>query len=55
MSKGDVAHQSFIDEIVYRRLKEKEQVMMDAIEGPMLVPEYTDDYLEDVKKIVFGE
>ncbi|MBN2920117.1 MAG: helicase, partial [Lactobacillus sp.] len=55
MSKGDVAHQSFIDEMVYRRLKEKEQVMMDAIEGPMLVPEYTDDYLEDVKKIVFGE
>ena len=55
MSKGDVAHQSFIDEMVYRRLKEKEQIMMDAIEGPMLVPEYTDDYLEDVKKIVFGE
>lgn len=41
--------------MVYRRLKEKEQIMMDAIEGPMLVPEYTDDYLEDVKKIVFGE
>lgn len=52
MSKGDTAHQSFIDEMVYRRLKEKEQVMMDAIEGPMLVPEYEDDYIEDVKKIV---
>ena len=52
MSKGDTAHQGFIDEMVYRRLKEKEQVMMDAIEGQMLVPEYTDDYLEDVKKIV---
>lgn len=52
MSKGDTAHQGFIDEMVYRRLKEKEQVMMEAIEGQMLVPEYTDDYLEDVKKIV---
>lgn len=52
MSKGDTAHQGFIDEMVYRRLKEKEQVMMDAIEGQMLVPEYTDDYLEEVKKIV---
>lgn len=52
MSKGDTAHQGFIDEMVYRCLKEKEQVMMDAIEGQMLVPEYTDDYLEDVKKIV---
>ncbi|KRM20383.1 SNF2 family N-terminal domain protein [Ligilactobacillus hayakitensis DSM 18933 = JCM 14209] len=52
MSKGDTAHQGFIDEMVYRRLKEKEQVMMEAIEGQMLVPEYTDDYLEDVKKMV---
>ena len=52
MSKGDVAHQGFIDERVYRRLKEKEQVMMNAIEGSMLVPEYKDNYIEDVKKIV---
>ena len=52
MSIGDTAHQGFIDERVYRRLKEKEQVMMDAIEGSMLVPEYEDDYLEDVKKVV---
>lgn len=44
----------FIDEKVYRRLKEKEQVMMDAIGGPMLVSEYEDDYLEEVKKIVLG-
>lgn len=55
MTKGDISHQGFIDEMVYRRLKEKEQVMIDAIEGPMLVPEYEDDYLEDVKKIVFGK
>lgn len=55
MSKGDTAHQGFIDEKVYQRLKEKEQVMRDAIDGPLLVPEYQDDYLEDVKKIVLDE
>lgn len=50
MSKSDAAHSSFIDEMVYKKLKEKEQVMLKAIEGKMLVPEYTDDYLEEVKK-----
>lgn len=54
MTKGDRAHQSFIDEMVYRRLKEKESIMLNAIDGPLLVPEYTDDYLEEVKKIVFN-
>ena len=39
--------------MVYQRLKEKEQVMTEAIDGQMLVPEYTDDYLEEVKKIVW--
>lgn len=52
MSKGDAAHSSFIDEMVYKKLKEKEQVMLKAIEGKMLIPEYADDYLEEVKKIV---
>ena len=28
--------------------------MLDAIEGDLLVPEYTDDYLEEVKRIVDG-
>ncbi len=41
--------------MVYRRLKEKKERMMDAIEGPILVSEYNDDYLKDVKKILFGE
>lgn len=54
MTKGDRVHQSFIDEMVYRRLKEKESIMLNAIDGPLLVPEYTDDYLEEVKKIVFN-
>lgn len=53
MTEGNRAHGSFIDESVYKRLKEKEKVMLDAIDGELLIPEVTDDYLEDVKKIVF--
>ncbi len=29
--------------------------MLDAIEGDLLVPEYTDDYLEEVKRIIDGK
>ena len=54
MTKGDVAHMGFIDSTVYKRLKDKEKVMIDAIDGQLLVPEYTDDYLQEVKDIVMG-
>lgn len=54
MTEGDVAHMSFIDSAVYRKLKDKEKTMLDAIEGQLLVPEYTDDYLQEVKNIVMG-
>lgn len=47
MSRKVIAKKGFIDEKVYRWLKEKEQVMM-------LVPEYEDYYLEEVNKIVLG-
>ena len=52
MTKGDVAHMGFIDSTVYRKLKDKEKVMLDAIDGQLLAPEYTDDYLQEVKDIV---
>ena len=52
MTEGNKAHNGFIDRLVYNRLKEKEAVMMNAIEGSQLIPEVTDDYLEDVKKII---
>jgi len=52
MTQGDSAHQGFIDKQVYQRLKEKEEVMLNAIDGQLLVPEIQDDYLEDVKKII---
>lgn len=54
MTKGDVAHMGFIDNTVYKKLKDKEKVMLDAIDGQLLVPEYTDDYLKEVKDVVMG-
>jgi len=54
MTDGDVSHSGFIDSMVYSRLKEKEEIMLDAIDGKMLVPEYTDDYIDDVKRIILG-
>ena len=54
MTTGNTAHMSFIDQAVYHRLKDKEQTMLEAIDGKMLVPEYTDDYLTEVKNIVLG-
>lgn len=55
MTKGDVAHTGFIDNTVYKKLKDKEKIMLDAIDGQLLVPEYTDDYLQEVKDIVIGK
>lgn len=52
MTEGDSAHGGFIDQQVYDRLKEKEQVMMNAIDGKLLVPMIEDDYLDDVKSIL---
>ncbi|WP_176548709.1 DEAD/DEAH box helicase [Bacillus cereus] len=52
MTEGDRAHGGFIDQAIYKRLREKEQVMLDAIDGELLIPEVTDDYLNDVKNII---
>ncbi len=54
MNEGDRTEGGFIDKRVYKRLKEKEEVMLKAIDGEMLFPEITDDYLEDVKRIIEG-
>lgn len=54
MTEGDVAHMGFIDGTVYRKLKDKEKIMLDAIDGQLLIPEYTDDYLKEVKDVVMG-
>lgn len=52
MTEGDTAHEGFIDKKVYERLKEKEEIMMNAIEGEYLMPEVSDDYLDDVKRVL---
>lgn len=52
MTEGDAAHKGFIDRQVYDRLKEKEAVMLNAIDGQYLLPEVTDSYLDDVKSIL---
>lgn len=52
MTEGDVAHKGYIDRAIYQRLKEKEAVMLSAIDGELLVPMIEDDYLEDIKKIL---
>lgn len=52
ITRGDKAHKGFIDEAVYNRLKEKETVMLNAIDGKYLKPIIEDDYLEDVKNII---
>lgn len=49
---GEITSSGFIDEKVYRRLKEKEKVMLAAIDGDMLLPMVEDDFLTDVKQII---
>lgn len=52
MTEGDFAHNSFIDNAIYNRLKEKESVMLNAIEGELLVPMISDTYLDNIKSIL---
>lgn len=52
MTEGDQAHNGYIDQQVYERLKEKETIMLNAIDGDVLLPMVEDDYLDDVKRIV---
>lgn len=52
ITDGDKAHSSYIDQVVYERLKQKEETMLNAIEGDFLIPEVPDDYLTDIKKII---
>lgn len=54
MTEGDSAHNGFVDRQVYNLLKEKESRMLNAIDGEYLLPEVSDDYLSDIKKILLG-
>lgn len=55
MTSGTIAESGYIDHSIYNKLKEKEKIMLDAIEGDLLVPEYTTDYLDEVKQIIEDE
>ncbi|WEV69713.1 SNF2-related protein [Bifidobacterium sp. ESL0775] len=45
----------FIDHKIYTRLKRKEKVMRDAIDGDVLKPEISDDLLAEVREIIDSE
>lgn len=49
---GEIARAGFIDKRVYERLKQKEQVMLSAIDGDLLLPMIEDDFLDDVKRVI---
>ncbi len=46
---------NFIDKKIYDRLLEKEKIMKDAIEGNILIPEFPDDEVEEMKRIIESE
>ncbi|PTM24606.1 helicase SNF2 [Lactobacillus sp. PFC-70] len=45
----------FIDEQIYEKLKIKEKRMADAIDGELLVPDISDNYLEEVRSLINAE
>lgn len=46
---------NFIDQKIYKRLNEKEQLMKAAIDGNYLIPEFEDDEIEEMKRIIESE
>lgn len=55
MTVSDREIHNFIDKKIYDRLTEKELRMKDAIDGDYLVPEFVDDEIEEMKKIIESE
>lgn len=45
----------FVDQKIYKRLKEKEQVMAEVIDKDSLAVEYSNDEIEDAIKIIDAE
>lgn len=46
---------NFIDQKIYDRLNDKEKRMKEAIDGDILVPEFLDDEMEEMKRIISSE
>lgn len=55
MTTSDEPMYNFIDKKIYDRLSEKEKIMKEAIEGDILVPEFSDNEIEEMKKIIESE
>ncbi|WP_242293419.1 SNF2-related protein [Bacillus cereus group sp. BfR-BA-01381] len=53
VSDGDIYN--FIDQKIYEKLAEKEARMREAIDGGYLVPEFVDDEIEEMKRIIESE
>ncbi|MEF7563742.1 SNF2-related protein [Bacillus infantis] len=55
MTVSDREIYNFIDQKIYDRLAEKEMRMKEAIDGEYLVPEFVDDEIEEMKRIIESE
>lgn len=55
MTVSDIEIYNFIDQKIYNKLIEKELRMKEAIDGEYLVPEFSDDEVEEMKSIIESE
>lgn len=55
MTISDKEIYNFIDKKIYDKLAEKEERMKEAIDGDYLVPEFVDDEIEEMKRIIESE
>ncbi|WP_041556705.1 SNF2-related protein [Carnobacterium sp. 17-4] len=55
MTVTDMKLFNFIDQKIYNKLSEKEDRMKKAIDGGYLTPEFEDDEIEEMKKIIDSE
>ncbi len=55
MTVSDFEMYNFIDQKIYNKLIEKELRMKEAIDGEYLVPEFSDDEVEEMKSIIESE
>ncbi|MCW9130865.1 SNF2-related protein [Bacillus paramycoides] len=55
MTVSDGEIYNFIDQKIYEKLAEKEARMREAIDGGYLVPEFVDDEIEEMKRIIESE
>ncbi|MBP3917096.1 SNF2-related protein [Clostridium sp.] len=55
MTVSDMEIYNFIDQKIYNKLIEKETRMRDAIDGEYLIPEFSDDEVYEMKRIIESE